>query len=52
MMKLSKTKDVAEMYKKLPSEKKTFVLGIMQGILIAQPEVNKKKEPEGGGKEG
>lgn len=30
-------------FKRLPPDKKMFVLGIMQGILINQPE---KKEPD------
>lgn len=46
MVKLNKVTDVTEMYKKLSPEKKVFVLGIMQGILIEHPEHGEKKESE------
>ena len=34
MVKIDTAESVREMYKKLPQEKKMFVLGIMQGVLI------------------
>ena len=34
MVKIDTAESVIEMYKKLPQEKKMFVLGIMQGVLI------------------
>ena len=34
MAKMDMVANVVEMYKKLPQEKKMFVLGIMQGVLI------------------
>ncbi len=46
MLKINKVTDVTEMYKKLSPEKKVFVLGIMQGILIEHQEHEEKKEPE------
>lgn len=38
MAKIDMAVNVIDMYKKLPQEKQVFVLGIMQGILIAHPE--------------
>lgn len=38
MAKIDMVVNVVDMYKKLPQEKQVFVLGIMQGILIAHPE--------------
>lgn len=38
MSKIDTVANVTEMYKRLPQEKQTFVLGIMQGILIEHPE--------------
>lgn len=34
MAKMDMVANVIEMYQKLPQEKKMFVLGIMQGVLI------------------
>ena len=34
MAKMDMVANVVEMYQKLPQEKKMFVLGIMQGVLI------------------
>lgn len=34
MAKIDMVANVVEMYQKLPQEKKMFVLGIMQGVLI------------------
>lgn len=34
MEKMDMVANVVEMYQKLPQEKKMFVLGIMQGVLI------------------
>lgn len=38
MVKMNLIEEAAESYKKLPLEKKMFVLGIMQGIIIGHPE--------------
>lgn len=46
MVNMNLIEEAAESYKKLPPEKKMFVLGIMQGILIEHPEETPEEKKE------
>lgn len=46
MVKINLIEEATESYKKLPLEKKMFVLGIMQGILIEHSEQMSEKKKE------